>query len=962
MTTKIVRGDGVTVLQNVKTCSYSENVNAETNLKYGCVSASKIDVIVYGSQSDAVTAGEELKYYQVVNGVETLIGTFYAEPVIPSRMTYSFTAYDPLARLDKEFSTWLKSHENSFPMTVKSLVTAAATVAGVTVATNSWADSDFQVQYFYTEGITCRQIFSWAAEIAGMFVRCNTSGQAVFASYATKSGYKIAPTTASSGGVTSVAYKENGLTYANYTFAAVDGVAIHPTEEDSIAYVYPDQTTGNIVNIYGNLLLTSASAGDYTRVAQRLYTQYQGISSCRPFQAKLFPSENPFRAGDIVSVEDAQGVSFQGMVYSMSVTNTETILTSTGEKTFEEQTSQPSKGILTNLGANIVRLKNLFVENLEALIARIDNLFANEITVTGSLHSEDYVQSAGQPYANSGMALNFDIEEISAPYFAVDEYGNLFSNSAYFGDMYFKDTLSGANSLVNVAPTSMKDAGGQTSTNYAPVAYYRSYDYSTYNTRPGVIMEYEGYQIGEDGTLIYIFDFRSPLLRYLKFYPMCNDEVAEQLAPPHVKIYWQSDPSDPIPSTLLAAEFDLNKYGTYHYYSHIIIDLETVRQYFYYPVIRTSTMTQCRVEITMPSATSMRLDVARGYYSSFHSYDNNSVLGGDGTYVGTGGISAQNILLGRTQIGRPANPNLLDNWYFMYGGTIDSSNPYTNVGTFPVNQRGLQVYTSTGYIFDRWRKYNSTSITIRSDGVEIVASADGHQLIQTTGINVASLVGQTVTVTALFSSVSGGTAGARIIVGDSRTVPGASGDLTSGGLFSYSTKILSTDSGILGMTIRCKNGTTAKLIAAKLEIGDKQTLAHNEGTVENPIWVLNEVPNYGEQLAKCQRYFVRLKCDGTTTRPLAFGYSFNTTVMRFSFSLPQQMANPTVSVTAATGLTLRCYNGSSYKDYSPPSFTNSLMQGNSCSVFLTSSGLTANAIYVAAIYGNNAYLDFSCET
>ena len=43
--------------------------------------------------------------------------------------------------------------------------------------------------------------------------------------------------------------------------------------------------------------------------------------------------------------------------------------------------------------------------------------------------------------------------------------------------------------------------------------------------------------------------------------------------------------------------------------------------------------------------------------------------------------------------------------------------------------------------------------------------------------------------------------------------------------------------------------------AVKLELGSEQTLAHNEGTEENPVWVLNEIPDYGEELRKCQRYY-----------------------------------------------------------------------------------------------------------
>ena len=41
------------------------------------------------------------------------------------------------------------------------------------------------------------------------------------------------------------------------------------------------------------------------------------------------------------------------------------------------------------------------------------------------------------------------------------------------------------------------------------------------------------------------------------------------------------------------------------------------------------------------------------------------------------------------------------------------------------------------------------------------------------------------------------------------------------------------------------------MLAAKLELGTTQTLAHQE----NGNWVLNEIPDYGEQLARCMRYY-----------------------------------------------------------------------------------------------------------
>ena len=42
--------------------------------------------------------------------------------------------------------------------------------------------------------------------------------------------------------------------------------------------------------------------------------------------------------------------------------------------------------------------------------------------------------------------------------------------------------------------------------------------------------------------------------------------------------------------------------------------------------------------------------------------------------------------------------------------------------------------------------------------------------------------------------------------------------------------------------------------AVKLELGGTQTLAHQDSSGN---WVLNEIPEYSEELAKCQRYYVR---------------------------------------------------------------------------------------------------------
>ncbi len=190
-------------------------------------------------------------------------------------------------------------------------------------------------------------------------------------------------------------------------------------------------------------------------------------------------------------------------------------------------------------------------------------------------------------------------------------------------------------------------------------------------------------------------------------------------------------------------------------------------------------------------------DAKRGGYTG--TYDEFCAL-----LAGIGGLqpkltAGQNIsILGNTIATKafPCNPNLLDNWYFPN----------------PVDQRGASGTISTaGYFFDRW-KLVSGSVTINSGG--IVLNGTIAQVLE-------YAAGQTVTATVL--TPDGVTDVAPVYDDETKT-------------FTVTTQ---------GKTIR----------AVKLELGSVQTLAHQDA---NGAWVLNEIPDYGEQLRRCQRYLIPL--------------------------------------------------------------------------------------------------------
>ena len=343
MITKIVRADESTLPQ-IKSCTYTQDVNGNTDVRVGCVSSASIEVSAFASESNAPTNGERLTYYQVDDeGNETKIGVFYAEPTITTKNSYSFVAYDAVKKLDVDFSEHLATIQADFPMTLMEIVEEAANVAGVTLASGlSFPLSTLSINAFSQSGITCRQIFSWAAEIAGRFVRCNADGEIIFDWYATASDV-IAPSDTNGA----IYYKQDGLTYEKYETSTLDRVRVYQTNIDVLAYVYPQSVTdGNTYDVSGNLLLLDASDSTYNTVAQNIYNVLTSLGVYRPCSVQLFPFNNPFKAGDKITITDSQGVTFNTIVMSITINDSGVTLTSTGNEEYANASSSLDSTIL----------------------------------------------------------------------------------------------------------------------------------------------------------------------------------------------------------------------------------------------------------------------------------------------------------------------------------------------------------------------------------------------------------------------------------------------------------------------------------------------------------------------------------------------------------------------------------------------------------------------------------------
>lgn len=180
-----------------------------------------------------------------------------------------------------------------------------------------------------------------------------------------------------------------------------------------------------------------------------------------------------------------------------------------------------------------------------------------------------------------------------------------------------------------------------------------------------------------------------------------------------------------------------------------------------------------------------------------------------------------------TTSGGGVNPNLLDNWYFGR----------------PVNQRGQTEYTGDKYTVDRWHLTSDGALTVVDEGIRLTSGA----LFEPLESELSSfLKGKTVTYSFFFAD--------NTLVTKSAVIPSTWG--TWDGLIEIGDiQLIGLESG---NRIWARYSSTTTAVAAKLELGSAQTLAHKE----NEKWVLNEIPDFGEQLARCQRYLFSAR--GTT--------------------------------------------------------------------------------------------------
>lgn len=291
----------------------------------------------------------------------------------------------------------------------------------------------------------------------------------------------------------------------------------------------------------------------------------------------------------------------------------------------------------------------------------------------------------------------------------------------------------------------------------------------------------------------------------------------------------------------------------------------------------------------------------------------------------------------------PCNPNLLDNWYF---------------GN-PVNQRGQTEWLSSASVIvpcvDRWNWWGQyitgSTLKLLSDGLQLIGPTGATGLYQNISQKIEKdrvPVGATVTLSALVKAE----VDASIILsigGQNYITVAVQANVWE--LITYTLNAPSVEQDYDISIQRNTAGATFTVKAVKLEFGSQQTLAHKEGGV----WMLNEIPKFGDQLAECQRHAVRIGKAGTY-QILGTGVAPNANICGLVVPLPVEMRtipvatlNGRIVLTNAAGVNIYCTN-----------VTVSALGVGAIELACTASGLSPSAAYTACLEAGN-YLLLSAD-
>jgi len=274
-------------------------------------------------------------------------GVFTVDESVTSGSVINIVAYDYMKKFDTEFSNIVIN----FPCTNLQLLQAVCSYCGVNLATMKFLNSDFIINTrFDDKAITCREIVSWIAQMAGCFARCNTDGALELKWYdigatestdsidggtfdtTTKVSYQIgddadggdfafSETTDYDGGIFTDMNRYHHIYSLHSETIGTDDVVITGVQVKAKGDTSDDGETvlfgfsGYVIEISDNPLIQKNAA---TTIANSVGAKIVGMKF-RPLSISTL-SDPSIEAGDMVYISDRKGNSYLALISNLSYT------------------------------------------------------------------------------------------------------------------------------------------------------------------------------------------------------------------------------------------------------------------------------------------------------------------------------------------------------------------------------------------------------------------------------------------------------------------------------------------------------------------------------------------------------------------------------------------------------------------------------------------------------------------
>ena len=472
--------DQATVLKSCK-ITQMVNDGTELTLGSACSTTAELHFLTLNGGS-FVSANDEIVIFEEnESGNRTKMGTFIAEKPVRSGMhEITVFAFDKMILLDKDVTEWFSRYGYSTSLinfadmvcgvcglTLKHVKYHEDDVEGVYPVFDygEFLNSDYSVPNFYACGITGRKLMQWIGEIAGCFVRATVDGEIELAWYKEnpiKIGAEGVPAVNISymdgtlaidsekvetdydagtqtltinsdliqvsddgaGNITlhvsdnsdQIFYYQSSLSSAEYAVAPIEKIQLRHNEAD-IGTIYPQvQGEANTYIVNGNYLLVATTANELMPIAENLYNRLSTVSYT-PCTVSI-PASLNINAGDIISIADKSGKTFQVYVMCKTHTGSRDTLECTGSPrrdsstAMNDQTFKALNGKVLNLQTDVEGLR---IENKDTA-GRTSRLEMDVSTIRGEVISigneQDSVKRSLTRLEQSSSDVKIQVDKI----------------------------------------------------------------------------------------------------------------------------------------------------------------------------------------------------------------------------------------------------------------------------------------------------------------------------------------------------------------------------------------------------------------------------------------------------------------------------------------------------------------------------------------------------------------------